>query len=595
MKIPEDKIQEIRDSLDIAEIISDYVTLKKKGKSLMGLCPFHREKTPSFSVDPVRGFYHCFGCNAGGDCFNFIMDIEKITFPESVKVLAERAGISLRQYQQDDEKSSENDIIYYTNNVAKDFYIQCLYETRAGGKALAYIKERRFDEKILKNFQIGYAPNRWDGLILKAKKSGIPLDHFHKAGLIIPRKTSGGFYDRFRGRLIFPIMNSSGRVVGFGGRILKANKDQPKYINSPETIVYKKGYQLYGLNLSKEGIRKNDKILLVEGYTDVMRLYQSGFDYAVSTSGTALTDNQAAVLSRYSKNVILLYDGDSAGFNAALRGVDILFRAGIHVNIAPLPGGTDPDSFLLDKGKKNMDEYINSADSFVDFRLKHLKAAGENQSPIAKAEAAKSLINTVLQIKEPIEKNFAVKEIAEKLGVDENLLRRQIREKFIKAKDENVSKQMIHADEAEDLLLFLFLENAQKWSSVIFRYIKYENIKSNKILVQLYNDFEQNKINNEYKIIRKFSHDPETASYLSGLMARREDKSTDRSKLCFDAIVDIKKRNLEKMIGEYREKIRRAQQNNKNVSVLRDKFVKLRMKLLSFKDEFEKKWKCPEE
>jgi len=588
MKVSEEKIQQIRDSADIAEVISDYVTLKKKGKSLMGLCPFHQEKTPSFSVDSVKGLYHCFGCGAGGDVFNFIMEIENVSFPEAVKILAERYGISLPQFQMDETSSYETEILYYTNNTAKDFFISCLFQTRAGANALNYIKQRGFTSETIHTFNIGYAPNRWDGLILMAKRSNLPLQHLEKAGLIIKRKDREGYYDRFRGRIIFPISNRTGKVIGFGGRIIKERKNQPKYINSPETLIYKKGAQLYGLDIAKEGIRKRDRILLVEGYTDVMRLHQNEFDNAVSTLGTALTEKQAQILARYSKNVTLLFDGDSAGLKAALRGVDILFKTGLRVTIALLPKGIDPDSFLLAKSQKLMNEYIESAKSFVDFHLQQLQTRGSLDSPQTKAEAAKKLLDTVSHIRDPLERNFYIKDISEKIGVDERFLHNlQLRKNDKTDKNSfNTGKQ--HPENAEDILLIFLLENFIKWSKVIFDFIDEKDIISNSILLTIYKDYSQHKIRDENDIMDRFTANPEIKSYLTSLIARRKDtvtKGEDYNNLCADCIITIKKRNKKNRIKRCQEQIRKDQKYNKDVSQLQNEYFKLKKELVGFTKE----------
>jgi len=588
MKVSEEKIQQIRDAADIAEVVSDYVTLKKKGKSLMGLCPFHQEKTPSFSVDPGKGLYYCFGCGAGGDVFNFIMETENVTFPEAVKMLAERYGISLPRSQIDETTSYETEILYYTNNTAKDFFISCLFQTRAGAHALNYIKQRAFTSETIKKFNIGYAPNRWDGLILMAKRSNLPLQHLEKAGLIIKRKDREGYYDRFRGRIIFPISSRTGKIIGFGGRIIKEKKNQPKYINSPETLVYKKGAQLYGLNIAKEGIRKKDRILLVEGYTDVMRLHQNGFDNAVSTLGTALTEKQAQILARYSKNVTLLFDGDSAGLQAALRGVDILFKTSLHVTIAILPRGIDPDSFLLKKSQKLMNEYIDSAKSFVDFHLKQFKTEGSLDSPQTKTEAARKLLKTVRHIKDPLERNFYIKDISEKIGVDEKFLHNVQFKKSDRTDENSYHSGRQHPDNAEDILLTFLLKNFIKWSKIIFDFINEEDITSNTVLLKIYKDYSEHTIKDENDIMGRFSENSKIKAYLTALLARRKDtvtKDEDYNNLCADCIVTIKKRNLKSRIKNCQEKIRKDQKCNKDVSKLQNEYFKLKKELGSFTKE----------
>ncbi len=586
MKVSEDKIQQIRESADIAEVISDYVTLKKKGKSLMGLCPFHQEKTPSFSVDTVKGLYHCFGCGAGGDVFNFIMEIENISFPEAVHILADRYGISLPAEQVDEADSYETEILYYTNNTAKDFFISCLYQTQAGARALSYIKQRGFSSETIKKFNIGYAPNRWDGLILMAKRSNLPLQHLEKAGLIIKRKDGSGYYDRFRGRIIFSISNPTGKVIAFGGRIIVEIKNQPKYINSPETMIYKKGSQLYGLDWAKNSIRQKDRILLVEGYTDVMRLHQSEFDNAVSTLGTALTDNQAHILARYSRNVTLLFDGDSAGFKAALRGVEVLFKAGMRVTIAPLPQGVDPDTLLFRKSKKVMNEFIESAQTFIDFHLEQLKSNNSLNTPNAKAEAAKYLVNTVQNISDPLERNFYIKEISEKVGIEEKFLHTY--KKTGSSNNTGQNTKIDHPRNAEDILIMFLLEDFNQWADVIFNFVSEDDIKSNTILFAIYKDYSAHKINSENEIMDRFTEKPKIKSYLTALLARKKDtitKGDDYNRLCADCIVAIKKRSLRERIKNYQEQIRRQQKEKRDVSKLQDEYFRLKKQLVSLSNE----------
>jgi DNA primase len=247
MRIPDEKVQEVRDASSIVDVVSQYVSLKKRGKTFSGLCPFHQEKTPSFTVDPIRGFYHCFGCGEGGDVFSFIMKMEKTGFLEAVRTLADRVNIHLPSYEKEDARNQEIELLYRANQVAADFYRTCLWNTQDGKSALQYISKRGFQQKTLETFRIGYAPNQWDGLIKKAEQSGIKPEALLRAGLIVPRKDGRGHYDRFRGRLMFPIFNISGRVVGFGGRILAAAEGVPKYINTSETPIYQKSHILYGL------------------------------------------------------------------------------------------------------------------------------------------------------------------------------------------------------------------------------------------------------------------------------------------------------------------------------------------------------------
>ncbi|MEJ2628976.1 MAG: toprim domain-containing protein, partial [bacterium] len=440
--------------------------------------------------------------------------------------------------------------------------------------------------ETIKKFNIGYAPNRWDGLILMAKRSNLPLQHLEKAGLIIKRKDGSGYYDRFRGRIIFPISNPTGKVIAFGGRIIVEIKNQPKYINSPETMIYKKGSQLYGLDWAKNSIRQKDRILLVEGYTDVMRLHQSEFDNAVSTLGTALTDNQAHILARYSRNVTLLFDGDSAGFKAALRGVEVLFKAGMRVTIAPLPQGVDPDTLLFRKSKKVMNEFIESAQTFIDFHLEQLKSNNSLNTPNAKAEAAKYLVNTVQNISDPLERNFYIKEISEKVGIEEKFLHTY--KKTGSSNNTGQNTKIDHPRNAEDILIMFLLEDFNQWADVIFNFVSEDDIKSNTILFAIYKDYSAHKINSENEIMDRFTEKPKIKSYLTALLARKKDTITqgdDYNRLCADCIVAIKKRSLRERIKNYQEQILRQQKEKRDVSKLQDEYFRLKKQLVSLSNE----------
>jgi DNA primase len=596
MKIPEDKIQEVREATDILEVISQFVSLKKKGKSYMGLCPFHQEKTPSFSVDPVRGFYHCFGCGVGGNVFNFIMEIEKVGFPEALRSLADKAGISLPKFEKDDDLTKETEHLYYANQKAAEFFQQCLYETQAGKKALDYIIQRGFTLETLKAFLIGYAPNRWDGLIQKARRDSIPMDALQKAGLILSSKEGKGYYDRFRGRLMFPILNPSGRVVGFAGRILQVNKKEPKYINSPETPIYQKSRLLYGIYQSKTGIRRENRSLLSEGYTDVMRLIQEGFDYSVASSGTALTVEQARLVFRYSKNVILVFDGDSAGFSAALRGVDVLVEAGLNVEVAALPRGSDPDSLLKSKGKNFLTEILKKSQSFVDFRLDQLREQNQLETPDQKAQAARNLMETVGKIRDPLVRNLTIKDLAEKVGVDESLLHRQTprQKNFSTHLEETQRKKPAIRESAEINILLLLLDDLEVWGKIIFQFVAPEEFQVPELRIigrLLYRLFLQSKSFDSQTLFDQLSEDTRTSAVLTTLLSRGLEKEVDRYKLGFDCVLTIKRETIDEQINGIQESIRTAQANKEDVTQMSREWMQRKKKLQQTIEEIRERWK----
>lgn len=597
MKIPEDKIEEVRETADIVEIVSQFVTLKKRGKSYMGLCPFHTEKTPSFSVDPVRGFYHCFGCGAGGNVFNFIMQIEKVTFPEAVRSLAEKLGIHLPLNQEKDDASKETELLYHVNQFACDFYKECLYGTKAGQKALDYLRGREFTPETIERFRIGYAPRRWDGLILKARRESVRQEHLSKAGLIVNRKEREGFYDRFRGRLMFPILNPSGRVVGFGGRALEEKPGAPKYINSPETLVYRKSRLFYGLDLAKTAIRRQDRALLVEGYTDVMRLHQCGLDNAIASAGTALTKEQAGLLARYTREVTLVFDGDSAGLQAALRGVDVLVEAGLDVRITPLPGGSDPDSYARTRSASEMKNRIASALDFVDFRLAQMKASGRLTSPAQRAEAAGILIRTIALIRDPIQRNLTVKDVSEKLGIDESMLIAQVR-KHRRGKDDTgrapETPRAQTTDSAERGLLLLLISDTEKWSKPIFEHLAPDQIrnKQNRMLIErLYDDYLKGRFHQPQSLLDRFAEDPVLARSLSEMLSERLDETVNQSQFGLDCLLAIREKGFRDRMRDVREKIRATQDRGNDPGSLLKEWVTLNQKMENEREMITRAWK----
>ena len=402
MYIPEEYIEDIRSRTDIVELIGEFVRLKKRGNNFIGLCPFHTEKTPSFNVNPSLGIFKCFGCGQGGNVFSFLMQIENLSYPESIRLLAERAGVTLPEKEEDAQRYSETESVYHALRFAGRYFHECLVQTEAGKVALEYLFERGFSEKTIKKYGLGYAPDRWDGLIESAQKKHISTDTLEQAGLIIPRNEADGHYDRYRGRVIFPIFSHIGKVIGFGGRVLKKTENQAKYINSPETQVYQKSKVLYGLYQGKNSIRKRGEVVLVEGYTDVLALHQAGIEYAVASSGTALTKDQIQLIKRYAQRVLVLYDGDSAGAKAALRGIDLLLTHGVSVYGLGLPSGEDPDSYVQQHGGPAFEDYVekNKMD-FVTFLHKQARDQGTLSTPEGEAQLTRHVIESIAKMSDP--------------------------------------------------------------------------------------------------------------------------------------------------------------------------------------------------
>jgi DNA primase len=434
MRIPDSKIDEVRSASDIVDVIASYVRLKKRGKNFLGLCPFHQEKTPSFSVSAEKQMYHCFGCGAGGNVFTFVMEHDKVSFIEAVRTLAQRAGIALPEEGTEDRKeATENEALYAACRMAGLHFHENLTTTVEGKLALEYFHHRGFSDETIRKFGLGYSLNGWDGLIKHADREHVDLAILEKAGLVLAREDTmpdgrqgSGHYDRFRGRAMFPIFSASGRTIGFGARKMREDDPLGKYINSPETPIYNKSRVLYGLCQSKDAIREKEYALLVEGYADLISVYQAGIENVVASSGTALTEEQILLVGRYARNVTLVYDADSAGSKATLRGVDLIIENGLDVKVATLPSGEDPDSFVKKNGGTAFQALLDGAVSFLDFKAEHFKSEGFLGTPEGQTRAVRSIVETIAKMKDELKRNFYIKSVSEKYGIYETVLFREL-------------------------------------------------------------------------------------------------------------------------------------------------------------------------
>ena len=598
MKYSDDIIQSVRDATDIVEMIGDHVSLKKRGKSWFGLCPFHQEKSPSFHVDPVRQFYHCFGCGEGGNAFTFLMQMDRISFPEAVRVLADKAGISLPEAQADPDHDREIENLYNVHKMATEFYRDCYLKTKAGQKAQTYMQDRGFDSETVDKFLVGYAPNLWDGLIQKAQKESLPLELLEKAGLIIPRQGKSGYYDRFRGRLMFPIANGSGRFVGFGGRALQDQPNSPKYLNSPESPIYQKSFILYGLYQSKNGIHREDRLLVVEGYTDLMRLHQHGLDFAVATSGTALTEGHAAKIARFTKNIILIFDGDEAGFQAAIRGMQVLLSRGLYVQVVTMPQGHDPDSFLRENGREAMEALLETATDVVDFMLSGSENP-KNNSARERSEAAQLLLQTTLQVKDPVERSLMIRETAEKLGIDEQLLHKQIR----KLKNPAAASQEGAApdprkdsavEEAENLIIRLLLTDTHTWVKPVQAFLKPEHMQNawnTELLKWIFSSAKSKGSLSDEDLFAQFSDNPELVRHLSHLVSVPLETKKEFKQLAIDCILKIRLHDSRQKIRDKQIEIKNLQKTQGEVTEPSREWMQLKSDLTAEQESIQAEWK----
>lgn len=422
--IPKHTIDQIFDAALIEDVVGEFVVLKKRGVNLLGNCPFHNEKTPSFTVSPAKGIYKCFGCGKAGNAVNFIMEHEHYTYPEALKYLANKYQIEVEELEETDEQkqaANEKESLYIVSNFAANYFQKQLHETQEGKSiGLSYFVERGFREDIIKKFQLGYNPDVWDAFTGEALTQGYKLEYLEKSGLTIVKEEK--HFDRFKGRVMFPIHNLSGRVLGFGGRILKTDPKAAKYVNSPESEIYHKSNVLYGIYFAKKEIIAQDNCYLVEGYTDVISLHQSGVENVVASSGTSLTEGQIRLISRFTKNITILYDGDAAGIKASFRGIDMILQEGLNVRVVLFPEGEDPDSYAKKSSSTELTNYITeNAQDFIRFKTSVLiKEVGSD--PIKRAELIKDIVASISIIPDQIQRSVYIKECSSLLDIQENAL-----------------------------------------------------------------------------------------------------------------------------------------------------------------------------
>jgi DNA primase len=602
MRIPPEKIEEIRSANDIVDVISQHVRLKKRGKSYVGLCPFHQEKTPSFTVSSEKQVYHCFGCSKGGNVITFVMEYEKVSFTEAVRSLAEKAGIAISFTEVDQERQNETEALYNVCRFAGLYFHNNLTKTDEGRTALEYFHKRGFTDETIRIFGLGYSLNSWDGFVHRAKEEGLNRDDLLKAGLIRIRE-DGTDYDYFRGRAMFPIISTTGRVVGFGARKLREDDPLGKYINSPETPIYNKSRILFGLFHSKDAVRSQDNALMVEGYADLISLFQAGIQNVVASSGTALTEEQVQLISRYTKKLTLVYDADSAGSNATLRGMDIALAQDLDISIVQLPEGEDPDSVVQKSGGKEFEKLLAQSVSFIDFKAQQFLRSGSFSTPEGKAQAVRSIVQSIAKMKDELKRNFYIKEVASKYDLYESVLYREL-EKWTGERNRSGASGPQRADvprsaapteettgspasaaekkrsvAAEKDILKLLLEYPTEMMEFVFSYIAIADITDPQIreIVQfLLSRFDERGPGQVTEIVGEIT-DPALKNLVTDVVMNKYDvsKRWERSEGNFDAadpwmiardaIVAMKRVSLQKQVEENQRALKDAAHRGMNV------------------------------
>ena len=437
-------IERILDAANISDVVSEFVTLKKRGVNQLGLCPFHNEKTPSFTVSPAKGIFKCFGCGKGGNSVNFIMELEQLSYPDALRWLAKKYHIELEEKEETQEEKQlkdERESMMIVSAFAQKYFSRYLLTENEGRTiGLSYLRERGIRDDIITKFELGFCPDGKDTFTQAAQREGYKMDFLEKTGLTIKR--DDWVRDRFGGRVIFPVHNVAGRVIAFGGRTLTSDKNVAKYLNSPESEIYHKGRTLYGIYQAKRDITRLDKCYLVEGYTDVLSFHQAGIENVVASSGTSLTIDQIRLIRRFTPNITIVYDGDEAGIKASLRGIDMVLEEGINVKVLPLPVGEDPDSFARSMSAGELTKYIkNNETDFIRFKTQLLMGSVEND-PVSKAKLINEIVRSISVIPDTITRTVYIKECSRLMDVQETVLYSEIRKIQNKQSEDHTRKEL---------------------------------------------------------------------------------------------------------------------------------------------------------
>lgn len=609
-KIPEQTIEQIRESNDIVDVVGDYVPLKKRGRNYFGICPFHQEDTASFSVSPDKQIYHCFGCGQGGNVYSFLMEYERIDFIEAVEKLAERSGVELPKFSKADKSGTSSKSVgelYDANAFAMRLYTKALYSDQ-GFDALNYLKKRNFSEDTLKSFQVGYAPDQWETLVTWGPKNGHSRDTLRKAGLVIQRNSGSGEFDRFRNRVMFPIQNVSGRVVAFGGRALDP-KEKAKYMNSPESSVYQKRKILYGLYQSKDELRKTNQVFIVEGYTDVMRLWENGIQNVIAVSGTSFTEEHAKIINRYVDRAYLCYDSDEAGAKATIRAGKILLQAGIEVLCLLFPEGHDPDSYIRDESPKAFLDLTSEALSLLQFRAR--LQSEKLRSASAKSQFVHEAMEDIAEITDPITRDLQIHELAEIVSLDETRLLQEFQNKFGKSGSPGIKrtssrntsqsdvKQFSRIARAQYELIKLLLTDDEHLITYILERLTLEEFthpllkKMAEVIVEELAEKSVLEADSLLDLMRdSLDETPETVSKIQKIVSKmlfeleETDQNARKEKLAKDCLRQIEVAQLEREV----EKVNTELQQNRDVSDSTLDLLKRRQNLEKLKQEIQVKY-----
>ncbi len=553
-------IDQIRQVSSIVEIASQYTTLKARGRKHVGLCPFHAEKTPSFTVDEDKQLFHCFGCGVGGDVFSLIMEKESLTFPEALKYLAEKYHIPLPQQKLNPQVLKLEEKLFKINEMALGFYRKNLFNSQEGLAALEYLKKRKLTEDTIQTLKVGYAMNAWGSLIAAFKEKGVPTTLLEKAGLVLPGKKKDEYYDRFRGRVIFPIFSLTGKIVAFGGRTV--TDAEPKYLNSPDTPLYSKGKLLYGLNFSKDAIREAGEAILVEGYTDYASLYQAGITNVIASLGTALTPQQVAQAVRFAPRMIVNYDGDSAGRNACARAIPLCLEKGMNVRALILPDELDPDGFLKKFGRDRYLGLMKKSLPGLKFLVDMHSRGARMDVPEEKARVIRAVVKEVEKVPDSVARSEYLRQASEYLSVDEGTIR-DIVEQRAPSKD-GPEKESLNP--AERRLLQILFEN-KDMAPGIFEEIQdgdFRGLRSEPVFNFIADCFRRGK-DWDFCVLKESVNPPVLDSLSRALQERTRATTPQEAKDCLRA---LRKITFQNRLKELQAEIARSEKRGDKEHVL---------------------------
>ena len=580
MRYPQTFLDDLKRQADIVRVVQDYVQLKKKGANWMACCPFHKEKTPSFSVSPAKEIFYCFGCHKGGSVFNFVMEMERVSFPEAIKLVAEKSGVPLPKLIDDsrfEARRNEADAVIELNKWALEWWEQQLESSGEARIARNYLKRREITDETRKTFRIGYAPDSWDALSMYLRQKGAPQDQIERSGLVV-KKEEGGSYDRFRGRLIFPVMDIQGKPIAFGGRTLR--DEDAKYINSPETAAYVKGRNLFGLNLTRDEIRRAGFVILVEGFLDLIIPYQFGVRNVVASLGTALTPDQARLVSRFARKVVVNYDGDNAGVQAAKKAIAILLAEDLEVKILVLPDGSDPDEFIRKSGVSEYQQQRGLAQPHIQFVIDQAVRDRKLSNPADKEAAIEEVLPYIRVVRSRFQKREYFDIAMDSLRIGDATLKRELWHSIRQGTGEGARageaakaaarRATIKPTVAEERLLGFVFANEELRSGVLsmLQPEDYEDLATApllRVLLELQNEHQEIDFNS---LSEKLAETPELAELLPMLMMSESLHASNEHYTPEECVFTFRLMKLENRIGQLRDEGALAEREGNAETVL---------------------------